>query len=68
VTGVAGPEPDDDSSPVGLLFCSATGLKRKTVTVRHFFEGLSREGTIKAMVEETLTLLEQFANNNENEK
>lgn len=68
VTGVAGPEPDDDGNPVGLVFCSATGLKRKTVTVRHFFEGLSREGTIKATVEETLTLLEQFANNDENKK
>jgi len=38
------------------------------VTVRHFFEGLSREGTIKAAVEETLTLLEQFANNDEGER
>jgi nicotinamide mononucleotide (NMN) deamidase PncC len=56
VTGVAGPEPDDDGNPVGLVFCSATGLKRKTVTVRHFFEDLSRDGTIKATVEETLCL------------
>ena len=68
VTGVAGPEPDDDGNPVGLVFCSATGLKRKTVTARHFFEGLSREGTIKATLAETLTLLEQFANNDENKK
>jgi PncC family amidohydrolase len=60
VTGVAGPEPDEDGNPVGLVFCSAAGRARKVVTVRHFFEGLSREATIQASVEETLTLLEQF--------
>jgi nicotinamide mononucleotide (NMN) deamidase PncC len=54
VTGVAGPEPDEDGNPLGLVFCSAAGSKRKIVTVR------SREATIKAAVEETLTLLEQF--------
>jgi PncC family amidohydrolase len=59
VTGVAGPEPDEDGNPVGLVFCSAAGPARKVVTVRHFFEGLSREATIQASVEETLTLLEQ---------
>ena len=60
VTGVAGPEPDEDGNPVGLVFCSAAGSKRRTVTVRHFFEGLSTDATIKAAVEETLTLLERF--------
>jgi len=60
VTGVAGPEPHEDGNPVGLVFCSAAGRARKVVTVRHFFEGLSREATIQASVEETLTLLEQF--------
>jgi PncC family amidohydrolase len=59
VTGVAGPEPDEDGNPVGLVFCSAAGPARKIVTVRHFFQGLSREGTIKASVKETLTLLER---------
>ena len=59
VTGVAGPEPDEDGNPVGLVFCSAAGPARKVVTVRHF-EGLSGEATIQASVEETLTLLEQF--------
>jgi nicotinamide-nucleotide amidase len=68
VTGVAGPEPDDDGNPVGLVFCSVTGLKQKSVTVRHFFEGLSPEETIKAAVMETLTLLEQFANDQKNNK
>jgi nicotinamide-nucleotide amidase len=59
VTGVAGPEPDEDGNPVGLVFCSAAWSTQKAVTVRHFFGGLSRETTIKASVEETLTLLEQ---------
>jgi nicotinamide-nucleotide amidase len=58
VTGVAGPEPDEDGNPVGLVFCSAARSNRTAVTVRHFFEGLSREAMIKASVEETLTLLE----------
>ena len=60
VTGVVGPEPDEDGNPVGLVFCSAAGSKRKTMTVRHFFEGLSPEETMKAAVQETLSLLEQF--------
>ena len=60
VTGVVGPEPDEDGNPVGLVFCSAAGSKRQTVTVRHFFEGLPPDATIKAAVDETLTLLEHF--------
>jgi nicotinamide-nucleotide amidase len=59
VTGVAGPEPDEDGNPVGLVFCSAARSNRRTVTVRHFFEDLSPDATIKATVEEALTLLEQ---------
>jgi len=58
-TGVAGPEPDEDGNPVGLVFCSAARSNRRTVTVRHFFEDLSPDATIKATVEEALTLLEQ---------
>jgi PncC family amidohydrolase len=59
VTGVAGPEPDEDGNPVGLVFCSVAQSTQKPVIMRHFFEGLSREAIIKASVEETLTLLEQ---------
>jgi PncC family amidohydrolase len=59
VTGVAGPEPDEDGNPVGLVFCSAARSNRRTVTVRHFFEDLSPDATIKATIEEALTLLEQ---------
>ena len=59
VTGVAGPEPDEDGNPVGLVFCSVARSTQKPVIVRHFFGGLSREAIIKASVEETLTLLEQ---------
>jgi nicotinamide-nucleotide amidase len=58
VTGVAGPEPDEDENPVGLVFCSAARSNRKAVTARHLFEGLSREAVINASVEETLKLLE----------
>jgi nicotinamide-nucleotide amidase len=58
VTGVAGPEPDEDGNPVGLVFCSAARTNRKAVTARHFFDRLPREAVIKAAVEGTLTLLE----------
>jgi len=60
VTGVAGPEPDDDGNPVGLVICAAAGRNRKTVTVRHSFDGLSRDQTINAAISETLALLERF--------
>jgi nicotinamide-nucleotide amidase len=60
VTGIIGPEPEEDGNPLGLVFCSVAGSKRRTATVRHFFEGLSPDATIKAAVQQTLTLLEQF--------
>jgi PncC family amidohydrolase len=58
VTGVAGPEPDEDGNPVGLVFCGAAMRKRKPIVVRHFFEGLSRDAINQAATEETLTLLQ----------
>jgi len=57
VTGVAGPEPDEDGNPVGLVFISAARLTGKAVTTRYLFEGLDREATIEAAVTEALTLL-----------
>jgi PncC family amidohydrolase len=35
VTGVVGPEPDDDGNPVGLVFCSAAGLERRSFAGRN---------------------------------
>jgi PncC family amidohydrolase len=58
VTGVAGPEPDEDGNPVGLVFCGAAMRRRKPIVVRHFFEGLSRDAINQAATEETLTLLQ----------
>jgi nicotinamide-nucleotide amidase len=58
VTGVAGPEPDEDGNPVGLVFCSAARLNCKAVAARHFFHGLSQEAVLQASIEEALTLLE----------
>jgi nicotinamide-nucleotide amidase len=58
VTGVAGPEPDEDGNPVGLVFCGAAMRRRKPIVVRHFFEGFSRDAINQAATEETLTLLQ----------
>jgi nicotinamide-nucleotide amidase len=57
VTGVAGPEPDEDGNPVGLVYCCVARPKRKPVTVCRFFKGRSRAEITRLAVKETLTLL-----------
>lgn len=57
VTGVAGPEPDEDGNPVGLVYCSVYSQSAGALTDRYFFPGKSRDEVIKAAVKGTLDLL-----------
>jgi nicotinamide-nucleotide amidase len=57
ITGVAGPEPDEDGNPVGLVFCSTAKRGGQPLTKRFFFEGRPRESVIEAAACEALRLL-----------
>lgn len=57
VTGVAGPEPDEDGNPVGLVFCSVATRGRQPLTKRFFFKEEVREALIEAAVREALRLV-----------
>jgi nicotinamide-nucleotide amidase len=59
ITGVAGPEPDEDGNPVGLVYIAAARIGGKTVSARHMFENKSREDILTAATEQALLLLKQ---------
>jgi nicotinamide-nucleotide amidase len=60
VTGVAGPEPDEDGNPVGLVYCCAAGGQGEPLIARRQFEGMSRDEVIDAAVRECLLLLQRL--------
>lgn len=59
VTGVAGPEPDEDGNPVGLVFVCAATTGAAPVVSRHHFKGPAPEAIIAAAICESLHLLKQ---------
>lgn len=60
VTGVAGPEPDEDGNPVGLVYIAATHRAGGALSVRHMFEADSRDDILCAAVEQALVLLKRL--------
>lgn len=60
ITGVAGPEPDEDGNPVGLVYCAVVKQAGKPLSVRKMFRGRSREDILKASVEEGLKLIRKL--------
>ena len=57
ITGVAGPEPDEDGNPVGLV-CIAVGRKgRKPVTAEKHYGAAERDEIQKRAMADALTLL-----------
>ncbi len=59
VTGVAGPEPDEDGNPVGLMFFCAAKKGGAPLTVKRHFKGLSRDAAVAAAIGESLHLLKR---------
>src|SRR5436309_3323482 len=60
ITGVAGPGPDEDGNPVGLMYC---GVARSNGTVRHIRLDLASrnpEDNIRAACVAALSLLKSF--------
>ena len=61
VTGVAGPEPDDEGNPVGLVCLAAARRGRKTMARTHHFKSKDRGEIRCRAAEEALKLVYRMA-------
>ena len=59
ITGVAGPEPDEDGNPGGLIYC-AVARRDRTKAIRIMSEKKTRETILDDGIEQALRLLETF--------
>ena len=60
ITGVAGPDPDEDGNPVGLVFVAATSRDGRTRVLRHDFGNQDKDENCGAAMGAALDLIEQF--------
>jgi len=59
ITGVIGPEPDDDGNPVGLTHICAAARRGPTLHTRLVADGASRAENREQILREALTLLQR---------
>jgi nicotinamide-nucleotide amidase len=60
VTGVAGPEPDEDGNPVGLIYCCAVRNGHDPVTSRRHCKQMKHDEIIHEAIRESLRLLKSI--------
>jgi nicotinamide-nucleotide amidase len=60
ITGVAGPEPDEDGNPVGLVFVAAAARDGRLKVARHEFRPGDKDRICGAAVEAALGLLDDM--------
>jgi nicotinamide-nucleotide amidase len=60
ITGVAGPEPDEDGNPVGLVYVAVAARDGGTKVVKHDFGKLPKQEICTAAMGAALDLLEEF--------
>ena len=60
ITGVAGPEPDEDGNPVGLVYVAAAARDGRLQVERHQFAKRSKDEICAAAMVAALELLEEF--------
>jgi nicotinamide-nucleotide amidase len=60
ITGVAGPEPDEDGNPVGLIYVAVAARDGRTKAVKHECGKLSKLEICAAAMGAALDLLEEF--------
>jgi nicotinamide-nucleotide amidase len=60
ITGVAGPEPDEDGNPVGLVHVAIAARDGRTKAVKHEFGELPKQEIVTAAKGAALDLLEEF--------
>ncbi len=59
VTGVAGPKPDEDGNPVGLVYIAAACRGGKTLCNRYTFHQMPRDYILNCAIEQALGLLKR---------
>jgi len=59
VTGVAGPEPDEDGNPVGLVYCAVMRRGEAGRAVRLMLGDVSKEQILEAAIGQALELLQE---------
>lgn len=57
VTGVAGPEPDEDGNQVGLVYCCAVRTGSDPLVSRRHFKDMSHDEIVQQAIQESLRLL-----------
>ena len=60
ITGVAGPEPDEDGNPVGLVYVAVAARDGRVRAERHAFENQGRDEICEAAMGAALRLLEEL--------
>lgn len=60
ITGVAGPEPDEDGNPVGLVYVAAAARDGRIRTERHMFGKLGKNEICCAAMDAALQLLQEL--------
>ena len=58
ITGVAGPEPDEDGNPVGLVFVAAAARYGRVKVTRHEFGKEDKDRICRAAMGAALDLME----------
>jgi nicotinamide-nucleotide amidase len=60
ITGVAGPEPDEDGNPVGLVYVAVAARDGRSRVARHEFGKKGKDEICAAAIGAALTLLEEL--------
>ncbi len=60
ITGVAGPEPDEDGNPVGLVFVAAAARDGRLKVTRHEFEPGDKDRICSAAMEAAFDMLDDM--------
>jgi nicotinamide-nucleotide amidase len=60
ITGVAGPEPDEDGNPVGLVYVAVAARDGRSRVARHEFGERGKDDICAAAMGAALTLLEEL--------
>lgn len=60
ITGVAGPEPDEDGNPVGLVYVAAAARDKRMRVARHLFGERGKDEIYEAAMGAALQALEEL--------
>jgi nicotinamide-nucleotide amidase len=61
VTGVAGPEPDEDGNPVGLAYIAAARAGFATTVMEKNYGDIGREGVCACIIRDAIAALQRLA-------